>query len=59
MRALLVPVLLALAACGQSADNEAPGGVTPDQARELNQAAAMLDANSVSADAVINEDDPQ
>ena len=59
MRALLVPVLLMLAACGQSTDDAGLGDVTPDQARELNQAAAMLDANSVSADAVINEDDPQ
>jgi hypothetical protein len=56
MRAFLLLPLLMLAACGQSSDDPDYGGVTADQARELNQAAAMLDANSVSADAVLNED---
>lgn len=54
MRALLLPLLM-LAACGETPDDAASGGITPDQARELNQAAAMLDANSVSAAAVTNE----
>ena len=51
MRALLL-LPLCLVACGPSPDDPGLGGVTPDQARELNEAAAMLDANSVSANAV-------
>jgi hypothetical protein len=51
---LLIPLLaLALAACGSADD--APGGVSAEEARELNEAAAMLDVNSVSADAVATE----
>ena len=57
MRALLLLPLLLVAACGQSPDDSALGGVSPDQARELNQAAAMLDANSVSANAVATNQD--
>jgi hypothetical protein len=46
-------VLLAaalLTACSRPADP--PGGVTADEARQLNDAAAMLDANSVDAGAI-------
>lgn len=47
---------LFLAAC--SAQPDTPGGVTADEARQLNDAAAMLDANSVDANAVTqNESD--
>ncbi|WP_242095288.1 hypothetical protein [Sphingomonas sp. CROZ-RG-20F-R02-07] len=48
----------ALAAC--SSHNDQPGAVTADEARQLNDAAAMLDANSVDANAVgsDNESDP-
>ena len=49
---VLLPAVLLLAAC--SAEPEQPGGVTADEARQLNEAAAMLDANSVSADALGN-----
>lgn len=49
--AALVAALL-LAACGSELDQ--PGGVTADQARQLNEAAAMLDNDSVSADAFGN-----
>jgi hypothetical protein len=38
---------LVLAAC--SAQPDAPGAVTADEAQQLNEAAAMLDANSVDA----------
>ena len=47
--ALFVPLLLA--ACGSDGDAGA-GGVTRGEARALNEAAAMLDANSVSPEAV-------
>ncbi|KQS01575.1 hypothetical protein ASG11_16950 [Sphingomonas sp. Leaf357] len=45
----LLPVLL-LAACGSHSD--APGSVSASEAQSLNDAAAMLDANSVDANAV-------
>lgn len=41
-------MLLLLAAC----HDRAPGGVTSSEAQALNDAAEMLDANSVSANAV-------
>lgn len=46
-RAILAAPLL-LAAC--SGGGEQPGAVTADEARELNEAAEMLDANAVSLD---------
>lgn len=54
MRFILIALLLplALAACGQPDSDEGPGGVTVGEAASLNDAAAMLDANSVSANAV-------
>lgn len=48
MRALILPLLLA--ACQQAPDR--PGQVTPDEAEALNDAAEMLDANSVDLNAV-------
>jgi hypothetical protein len=54
---LLAPLLL-LAACGQSADDPALGGVSRSEASQLNDAAAMLDANSVSVNAVANSQEP-
>jgi hypothetical protein len=47
---LLLP--LALAACGGGDDAAGAGGVSAGEARALNDAAEMLDVNSVSADAV-------
>ena len=44
--------LLLLAGCGEGGNEAGTGGVTASEARELNQAAAMLDENSVSANAV-------
>jgi len=55
MRLLLVTPLLLLAACGQRADDPGLGGLDRSEASQLNDAAAMLDANSVSGDAVIND----
>ncbi len=48
----LGPPLLALmvAACGDPATDAS--GATPSEAQALNEAAAMLDANSVSANAL-------
>lgn len=45
MRAL-IPLLLMLSACGDPPDN-GPGGVTPEEAQALNDAAAMLDNQSL------------
>lgn len=56
MRMTILPLaLLALAACGDSA--EVPGGVSADEAAALNDAAVMLDTNSVSTDAIDNSEE--
>jgi hypothetical protein len=41
---LTIPFLLG--ACGANDSAEGPGGVTADEARALNEAAAMLDARA-------------
>ncbi|MBM6575902.1 hypothetical protein KCP91_05920 [Microvirga sp. SRT01] len=51
---LIAPALF-VAAC--SGGEEQPGTVTADEARQLNEAAAMLDANSVELNAVTNDRD--
>jgi hypothetical protein len=43
----------ALAACSPSPDQ--PGAVTADEAHQLNEAAAMLDVNSVDLNAVASD----
>jgi hypothetical protein len=43
--------LLLLAAC--STEPDAPGAITADEEQQLNDAAAMLDANSVALDNAI------
>lgn len=53
--ALIAPALLVAAACSSQPDD--PGAVTPEEAQQLNDAAAMLDANSVDANAVMTTDD--
>lgn len=49
--ALALPVALAIGGCGsdQPADS---GGLTASEAQELNDAAAMLDANAIDLNAV-------
>ena len=56
MRLIMLTPLLLLAACGQSAGDAGQDGLDRSQASQLNDAAAMLDANSVSADAVSTND---
>ena len=57
-RAALAASLLYLAACARG--EEAPtGAVTADEARQLNEAAEMLDANSVDANALGNDQDTE
>ena len=48
--AVLAPLAL-LSACG-SDDTSGPGAISADEAQELNDAAAMLDANAVELDEV-------
>ena len=55
-RSLLPLALLALTACGTEPP---PGGVSADEAAALNDAAAMLDTNSVSPDAIQNDKAPR
>jgi len=52
VRVLLLLLPLALAACGQ-ADNDAagPDGVTPAEARQLDDAAKAIDINTTTANA--------
>jgi starvation-inducible outer membrane lipoprotein len=50
---LLPLFLLLLAACASEPDQ--PGGLTADDQRELNEAAEMLDANSLAPETVSNE----
>ena len=63
MRSRLAFALLIFGALGGcSSRGDQPGAVTADEARQLNDAAAMLDANSVDANAVApdaNESDAQ
>jgi hypothetical protein len=49
---LLAP--LALTGCG-GMEGEAPGAVSADEARALNEAAEMLGPNSVSAEALATD----
>lgn len=54
MRFGMTGVLLLLAACSSQPDQ--PGAVTADEARQLNDAAAMLDANSVDLNATTDNE---
>ena len=51
----LLPLFL-LAACSSQPDQ--PGRLTPDDQRQLNEAAEMLDANSVDLNAVTANESP-
>lgn len=54
-RVALLPWFFVAACSGQP---DAPGSVTADEERQLNEAAAMLDANSVDLNAMIEEERP-
>jgi len=56
-RVAIVAAPLLLVACSGSGDGQ-PGGVSADEARQLNEAAEMLDANSVDLNAIANDRDP-
>lgn len=55
MRRFLTLASLLLAACGANDEPTAPGGVTQGEAAALNDAATMLDGNSVDASALAAE----
>ncbi|TKD50330.1 hypothetical protein [Sphingomonas baiyangensis] len=57
MRFVPLIALALLAACGPGENDPGPGGVTMSEARELNEAAAMLEPDSVSANALDNGSD--
>jgi hypothetical protein len=52
MRALFLALPLLLVACSGTDGDTAPGGVTQGEADALNDAAAMLDADAVSPNAI-------
>ena len=49
-----MPLALLLASACSSNSGDAPGAISADEDRQLNEAAAMLDANSIDIDAVSN-----
>ena len=54
----LAGAALLLAGCGTGEEEPDPRGVTAGEARELNEAAAMLDENSVAANVIEDQDQP-
>ena len=54
---LLAGTLLLLAGFGNDDEELSPRGVTASEARELNEAAAMLDENSVAANFATDDTD--
>lgn len=46
LSASILAISFLLGACGANDSAEGPGGVTADEARALNEAAAMLDARA-------------
>ena len=52
MRAIFLLLPLALAACGEAdSDASGPDGVTPAEARQLDDAAKAIDINTTTANA--------
>ena len=52
----LLPLLLMMGACSPAPDQST--GITADDQRQLNEAAEMLDANSVDLNAVAANESP-
>jgi hypothetical protein len=50
--AAILPLLLALAACGKSDNDPGPGGVTVGEARALDEAAEMIEARRMPPEAL-------
>lgn len=55
MRQLLALAPLLLAACSGGDEPSGPGGVTQSEAAALNDAAAMLDANSIDGNILTSQ----
>lgn len=55
---LVLPLALLVTGCSRGDDND-PGAVTADEAAQLNDAAAMLDANSIDLNAATANDTDQ
>lgn len=51
MRAAPLLLLLALAACGRSADDSSKGGLSASESRQLDEAAASIDQNASNGNA--------
>lgn len=51
-RVVAAALLLALAGCGQGENTPGPGGVTAGEARALDEAAEMIEARRLPAEAV-------
>ena len=47
-----LPALALLCACGGGSETADPGGISASEAQDLNDAAAMLDANAIELNAV-------
>jgi len=56
-RWLLVPACAALAACGGTDDNATVGGVSPSEAKALNDAAEMLDERAANSAVAFSPDE--
>jgi len=52
LRLFPLPALALLCSCGSDAETADPGGISASEAQDLNDAAAMLDANAIELNAV-------
>lgn len=57
MKPAVLPLALLLAACSAPATD--PSGASPSEAQALNEAAAMLDNDSISANALVDNTSDQ
>ena len=59
MRRLTIAALAAMLAACSPGDSSTPGATSADEDRQLNDAAAMLDINSVDADSLAPANDQE